>query len=487
MQHPSDGSRFDQPLRRLFAAPISCAILILVQSRCVCAADFSGIGFLNPGDNVSRVNALSSDGSVVAGVSYREYTFACPTDGPEFHSTYRRGFVWSVPSGFTALSPIDPNQLGYDEIYDVAPHGAAVFGGSFGDIQYFCGTPVGSYDARGLFEWTPAGGTGSTAPGYFSKRYSHNLEVYAGTQGVASFYGATSAYRRTPANGIQTLGWLGWPNAAIDDFHGPFSVATGISGDGSVVVGNSTSAAAYSPPILTVPITIDPNPSPTIPGSGPSSYNTEAFRWTEDAGMVGLGDLPGGDYGSVATGVSGDGRTIIGASAVENGSEGFRWTAETGMVPIGGLLPGGNSELKAVSFDGSQIVGSSVDSLEFIADPMLAGGGYYQAHWAAIIWDAQHGVRDLKQVLEADFGLSLAGWQITSAIDISDDGLTITGSGINPSGQEEGWVAHLTSVPEPSTFALSSTGILLFLMVCRTRRPLHVPSNTARRRAPIYQ
>lgn len=436
----------------------------------ICAADFSGIGFLNPGDNVSGVSALSSDGSVVAGVSYREYTLVCPTDGPEFHNTYRRGFVWSVPNGFRALDPTaDPNQLGYDEIYDVAPFGGAVFGASFGDIQYFCGTPAGSYDARGLFEWTPSGGAVATEPGYFSKRYSHDSAVYAGTQGVPSYYGATSAYRRTPANGIQTLGWLGWGSASIDDFHGPSSVATGISGDGRVVVGNSTSAAAYSPPILIIPITIDPNPSPNILGAGPSSYNTEAFRWTEQDGMIGLGDLPGGDFGSVATGVSGDGRTIIGASAIENGSAGFRWTPETGMVQIGGLLPGGSSDLKAISFDGSRIVGSSIESFEFIPDPTLAGGGDYQAHSAAIIWDAQHGVRNLKQVLEIDFGLDLTGWQLISAEDISDDGLTIAGNGIDPSGQEEGWVAHLTSVPEPSTFALSSAGILLFLVIGRTR------------------
>ena len=129
--------------RGVLIARVCCAIVTLSHVDCVCAAEFSGIGFLSPSDNVSGVSALSFDGSVVTGVSYREYTLVCPDDGAEFHSTYRRGFVWSRQNGFRALEPnADANQLGYDEIYDVAPNGGAVFGASFGDIQYFCGTPV---------------------------------------------------------------------------------------------------------------------------------------------------------------------------------------------------------------------------------------------------------------------------------------------------------------------------------------------------------
>lgn len=39
---------------------------------------------------------------------------------------------------------------------------------------------------------------------------------------------------------------------------------------------------------------------------------------------------------------------------------------------------------------------------------------------------------------------SLAGWTLTSANDISADGRTIVGTGINPQGQQQGWVADLT-------------------------------------------
>src|SRR5690349_24524501 len=56
--------------------------------------------------------------------------------------------------------------------------------------------------------------------------------------------------------------------------------------------------------------------------------------------MVGLGDLPGGNFHSDAWGVSADGTTVVGASIV-NGNElfggtyaAFRWTAPTGLTDI---------------------------------------------------------------------------------------------------------------------------------------------------------
>jgi hypothetical protein len=78
--------------------------------------------------------------------------------------------------------------------------------------------------------------------------------------------------------------------------------------------------------------------------------------------------------------------------------------------------------------------------------------------YAAFIWDAQHGMRNLQSVLEADYGMDLTGWQLTSAVDISDDGLVIAGNGINPLGQSEGWVVRLEAIPEPATLVLFVVG-----------------------------
>jgi probable HAF family extracellular repeat protein len=114
-----------------------------------------------------------------------------------------------------------------------------------------------------------------------------------------------------------------------------FSVANGISADGSVVVGQSTSASG-----------------------------DEAFRWTSSGGMVGLGFLPGsvpGDSFSQALGVSADGSVIVGESTMASGREAFRWTSGGGMVSLGDLPEGTvGSQARGISADGSVIVGYGI-------------------------------------------------------------------------------------------------------------------------------
>jgi hypothetical protein len=81
----------------------------------------------------------------------------------------------------------------------------------------------------------------------------------------------------------------------------------------------------------------------TPPGDpSPFPDTSEAFRWTRAGGMQGLGDLPGGQYLSLAHGVSGDGTAVVGYSAADNAIFAFRWTAATGMQSLGAqrLHPG---------------------------------------------------------------------------------------------------------------------------------------------------
>jgi hypothetical protein len=108
--------------------------------------------------------------------------------------------------------------------------------------------------------------------------------------------------------------------------------------------------------------------------------------------MVGLGDLPGGDFDSLAVDVSADGSAVVGTSSTNafSGSEAFYWTQSMGMVNLRDLLI-------------SQGVGN------------------------------------------------LAGWTLHGPVGISDDGLTITGQGFGPRGREA-WVA---TIPEPTIFALA--------------------------------
>ena len=78
----------------------------------------------------------------------------------------------------------------------------------------------------------------------------------------------------------------------------------------------------------------------------------------------GLGDLPGGQTFSFPHGVSADGSVVVGNSDSTLGREAFRWTSDSGMVGLGYLSEtvgygSPYSVASSVSADGSVIVGGS--------------------------------------------------------------------------------------------------------------------------------
>jgi len=133
--------------------------------------------------------------------------------------------------------------------------------------------------------------------------------------------------------------------------------------------------------------------------------------FAEEAQFIPLGDLPGGDFLSVARGISGDGLVVVGGSKsgdAQNGYESFRWTMSSGMVGLGTLDPqpgqGFSGNAQAASFDGSVIVGNSP--------------GPYR-------WTQATGMIDL-----AD--LSTTGFMMHNAMDVSGDGSVVVGHGRDP-------------------------------------------------------
>jgi probable HAF family extracellular repeat protein len=124
---------------------------------------------------------------------------------------------------------------------------------------------------------------------------------------------------------------------------------------------------------------------------------------------------------------------VVGQSSSGSGeTQAFRWTQATGMVGLSDL-PGGlvNSSAKGVSADGSIIVGFGTPT-NFAR---------------AFIWDATHQMRNLQDVLINDYGLgaSLTGWTLHEASAISADGKFITGYATNPTGGIEGWLVNLAA------------------------------------------
>jgi RNA polymerase sigma factor (sigma-70 family) len=138
-----------------------------------------------------------------------------------------------------------------------------------------------------------------------------------------------------------------------------------------------------------------------VVGMSISSNGQEAFRWTLTNGMVGLGDLPGGIVSSRAAGVSADGTAVAGTSSSASGPEAFRWTQPAGMVGLGDL-PGDRfqSAAHAISGDGRVVVGESSSS---------------RGEREAFRWTASEGMMGLGDLP----GGSFAGYAMAASADAS--------------------------------------------------------------------
>ena len=296
------------------------------------------------------------------------------------------------------------------------------------------------------FRWTRQGGMiglGDLAGGDFTS-YAHGASgdgsVVVGTSASAS---GDEAFRWTSEDGMVGLG----------DFPGGwfFSDAYDVSADGSVVVGVSNSASGQEAfrwtsdggmvglgdlaggDFSSVATSVSADGSVVV-GKSFSGMGQEAFRWTSDGGMVGLGDLAGGSFHSYAYDVSADGSVVVGVSNSASGQEAFRWTSDGGMVGLGDL-PGGDfgSQALGVSSDGAVVVGWSY----------LASGD------EAFQWTSEYGMQTVASILTAA-GVDITGWELRWALDISADGNTIVGYGINPDGYYEAWIADLNDAPLPT-------------------------------------
>jgi probable HAF family extracellular repeat protein len=297
------------------------------------------------------------------------------------------------------------------------------------------------------------------------------------------------AFRWTQAEGMVGLGFVRGRSDTFDDG----SAAYGVSADGSVIVGQSANGVyeeggvpfRWTPATGMVPLTSTYGVAYGVTDDGSfvtggvivsGAGGLQAFRWTPAGGLVRFERLPDGslppdaftfhdgsfvwctvagypctrdltyrwapqegwtmyppEFGLIS-GFTRDGRIRIGNDCQPPA---YRWKETEGFSRLGtiaGCLDNGTSGFGGASADGSLIVG-----LANIAPYDCIGVGY--------IWDAQHGMRNLRQALIDEYGLSEVGsWGRLFPSGVSSDGTVICGTGDGPDGTFQAWVAHLPGV-----------------------------------------
>lgn len=300
------------------------------------------------------------------------------------HMSFRRAWIMigalvllAACGGAGPWSPLPPvgitdlGTLGGDnsDAYHISNDGRVVTGTSAVNMNN---------TSRGVFRWT--GGAMTSLSGSWStlavaNGLSSDGAVMAVTDTASDNNGTINhAFRWTQTGGKVDLGVLPGANSAA---------ANGISSDGTVVVGESSTAIG----------------------------TRHAFRWTQSGGMV---DLSGDFSSAAAIGASRDGAVVVGYFV---GSEphAFRWTQSGGIGDLG-TLGYGVSAAYGVSADGSVVVGYAI-------------GADGKTH--PFRWTQSAGMIDLATTRSATW----ANYPLSWALSVSADGRVVVGVASSEDGR----------------------------------------------------
>jgi uncharacterized membrane protein len=354
------------------------------------------------------------------------------------------------------------------DLVGIAPGGAGSFAYALsadGRVAAGLSSQVGGSGYPG-FTWTRPGGRVDFG-------LANGLPAQTGAYGISAdgsvvvglavpVAGSGQAFRWSGPGTFQTLGVFSSYTRSFGE---------GVSGDGSVVVGRAEQGT---------PGTIG-----------------QAFRWTQAAGMQGLGFARPGDHYSEATAISRDAGSVVGWSMDPGGGVGaFVWTAAGGTHELAQLpgTSGRESYAYGTNVDGSVVVG-------------VSGLGHNAAMWrngvpsglgvpvggrnslaratdddgsvtvgvvtsstgpdSAAIWTPSSGPQLLFDYLTARGVAIPTGWSLRDCYGVSADGTTFAGIAVGPGLATQGFVA---TVPAPSAallLVLAGSGGL----VPRRRRP----------------
>ncbi|MFZ3581881.1 hypothetical protein ACOI1H_06875 [Loktanella sp. DJP18] len=285
----------------------------------------------------------------------------------------------------------------------------------------------------------------------------------------------------------------------LGDFAGDYSYAIGISGDGTAVIGQTHVTASIGDQTHTsyqaFRWTSDGTQllgSLKSDGTGYSNANAvsadgavvagsaqtdgldhQAFRWTDDGGMVSLGTLRADQTGySHAQDMSADGTVVVGHAYTDsNSQQAFRWTSD-GMKSLGTLRSDGQgySSAYAVNADGTVVVGQSEyqndqnhgnqQAFRWTQDGMIGlgtlqsdGSGYSHATAVSADGSVVAGQASTDTGSYQAFRWTAAGMQglgslrsdgtgYSHAQDLSADGSTVVGNAQNGDDTDIGFMFH---------------------------------------------
>ncbi|MBK7642699.1 MAG: hypothetical protein IPJ19_06545 [Planctomycetes bacterium] len=248
------------------------------------------------------------------------------------HAKPEEAGLWTAANGWLDLGNIYPVGCEYDQTthdanqsggWDVCADGSA----TVGLVWNGCNAEA--------FRWTDAGGAGTFIPLDILGVNSRATKI-ADDGSIAGGFADTALVDRWPA--IWDASGAGFliPSGGVFTDDSPGEVLS-ISSDGSMVAG---------------------------------IWNLEGFYWTQAAGVVKLGTVPGGQ--TYPNAIAADGQLIFGKTSEGffDPSYPFVWTAATGMRSLNDILAANHivippditlDNVKAASADGSVLVGNAYD------------------------------------------------------------------------------------------------------------------------------
>jgi probable HAF family extracellular repeat protein len=226
------------------------------------------------------------------------------------------------------------------------------------------------------------------------------------------------------------LGTLDPLNATAQSF------ANGVSSDGSVVVGYSSTSSGFDHAFrwteaddmadLEAGTATTASRATDISGDGTKIVGwrgANAFLCTYASGICTFQDLTSG----IATTVTADGSAVAGKS----GNTAFRWSSADGVQNLGALSGHSHSAALDISDNGKIVVGlSSLFLIDFFG---VAGAERYdQSNSRAFRWTAATGTQDFRQLL-INAGVGMTGITLVAITGVSPDGQWIVGEAKTPS------------------------------------------------------